>query len=801
MAGPFLIVVSVLVVLHELAVRHIVHTQYTDVLAEWLPNLCFLGKTLAAGHIPAWNPHVMGGTMFAGDPLHGWMNLSAMVLFTVLRCDLALRAYMMLQPILAGLGIYWFLRAERLSRPASTVGGLVLAVPLAGSSVFGSLYLSASVAWIALLLAAAARSVHARTWAGRLVWCGLTAAAWGQIAAAHTEGLLFGTAALLVYVTPRIAGQVRQGRLSRLSATLLGLALVAALVLVNLAYFLPRIEYLHRTTLGLGYGTLERLSRTFTGQTGGVFSVQLRLTAGWPLRLVLFPGLYLGATALALSFGAWFSEWRWSLGAPFAVFGAACYLLSLDRVAVALVGRTPASSLGSLYLHAPYRFAVGTVVALAVLAGVGVQAWLDASRLRRRLVLLAPGVLVWGVLPVTMGAPGRYLVLPAVAALAGGAALVAAVLRPRVAVIVPVVVAAELCISGLVGQRPGFEAHHSPEHPTAPQLAPLLLRIPYPAVDLRAYTTEGAIAAALSRAAAAGDQTRYLSAYPAGWDPRGYHVHQLPKDWGLMATQRSMIFGLQEAQGYNSDQLARYWEFVRAAEPKTIRYSAGFFRRPLPIALDLLDVGWVVEHADRPPPVTGAKPVVTEGQWQLYRLPSAPGPVSVITSWKVVPDPDRALAAVTATGFRPARQVILERTPGLAISAPTGTTSAQAAPASAVDRRISGDAAVITVSTDRAAIVLVRSTYDPDWRATVDGVPAPVLAADSVDQGIAVPAGYHTIRLFYRDPAIGIGLAASAEAAFGLFGGALALWWAGRRRQGPSEEDPATAVPGERATT
>jgi hypothetical protein len=38
----------------------------------------------------------------------------------LLRCDLALRWFIVLQPILAGLGVYWFLRGEGISRVASS---------------------------------------------------------------------------------------------------------------------------------------------------------------------------------------------------------------------------------------------------------------------------------------------------------------------------------------------------------------------------------------------------------------------------------------------------------------------------------------------------------------------------------------------------------------------------------------------------------------------------------------------------------------------------------------------------------
>src|SRR5437868_3049609 len=53
LAGPALIVGSVLVVLHSFAFGGRLTLQHVDILSQWLPTYCFLGKSLAAGHIPA----------------------------------------------------------------------------------------------------------------------------------------------------------------------------------------------------------------------------------------------------------------------------------------------------------------------------------------------------------------------------------------------------------------------------------------------------------------------------------------------------------------------------------------------------------------------------------------------------------------------------------------------------------------------------------------------------------------------------------------------------------------------------
>src|SRR6185503_7102464 len=228
----------------------------------------------------------MGGAPFAADPQSGWMYLPAMALFTALPCDVAIRAMVVLQPILAGLGIYWFARSEGLSRPAATTGGLVLALSLCSSRLGLFLPFPESLAWTALLLAAGSRYVRASTWPARAIWALLTGAAWGQLAASHAgHGLIVGTVALASYLGATTWRMVRSGEWSgREAAKILGL-LGPSLLLVNLAYLLPRLSYVSESSYGAGIGSVIELDAR---------------PLGWPLDLASSPGFYVGGAALFL---------------------------------------------------------------------------------------------------------------------------------------------------------------------------------------------------------------------------------------------------------------------------------------------------------------------------------------------------------------------------------------------------------------------------------------------------------------------------------------------------------------------
>ena len=64
------------------------------------------------------------------------------------------------------------------------------------------------------------------------------------------------------------------------------------------------------------------------------------------------------------------------------------------------------------------------------------------------------------------------------------------------------------------------------------------------------------------------------------------------------------------------------------------------------------------------------------------------------------------------------------------------------------------------------SLVVVAQTYYHDWRAEIDGQPAPLLRANVAFQAVQVPAGTHKLHLFYHDRAFEIGAAASLAAWF-----------------------------------
>jgi hypothetical protein len=74
---------------------------------------------------------------------------------------------------------------------------------------------------------------------------------------------------------------------------------------------------------------------------------------------------------------------------------------------------------------------------------------------------------------------------------------------------------------------------------------------------------------------------------------------------------------------------------------------------------------------------------------------------------------------------------------------------------------------VIAIATDGAetALLVLADLDYPGWRATIDGRPAAILAADGVLRGVLVPPGPHCLEYHYRPASWGWGIAVTALAA------------------------------------
>jgi hypothetical protein len=786
LAGPALIVMGCAIVLRGFWLGGHLTNQHPDLLAFWLPRWCYLGSSVSAGHIPTWLPFQFGGVPFVSDPQSGWLYAPVMALFSTMSCARALDMMIVLNPIVAGLGLYLFFRNEGTSRTAATVGGLTLSLSIASSVVALSMPFAGTLAWTAVALAGAAGFLHARTPARTLGWLGVTAFGLSQVAAALlTDGLLIAASALVPYLILRSIAQVRAGERRRRTAALLVVALLAAFPVLAAAILLPRFSLLPRTSIGHGYVELARLAQRLSGFRAPSPIVSRALTPEWATAFARGPSGYVGVLAVILTPVALMSK-RWRVPAlSFAFAGFVGWALNLNRFVHSARLRSFAlqHKLGELWLRAPERFKYLLILAFAGLAGYGVQAWLefvptrDWKTILRRAARWLPAVALLVIIPTAQGRwVGRYTVFWVGLIVAAPLLGMAAQGKQWARLAIPIFVAVELTTASLVAQGGGAGGGVAFESIRPPAITP------------HAYLTPDAIGAAL--VADRGTFERYLTFDPTVFaDVKGFLGRQAPSSWPAYEDGRSILFGIDEIQGYSPLQLDRYWRLVRRVAEFPVFYNAATFHSVRPEVLKLFGVGWLIVRSGQPLPPDAA-PVAEQGAYTLYRLTDAEPRASIVYDWTRVP-PGGGLDEVLQPGFDPAIEAIVEEQPSATI-ADQVLGSGLSGTGTAVYSERTPEQVDVRVTSSATGLLVVRNAFDRNWHATVDGRPAPLLLTDYMMQGVVVSAGTHRVELTYRDPAVGLGVLVSTVAWAILVG--LIVWFAvGDRRRRRTQTPPEVA--------
>jgi hypothetical protein len=748
--GPALIVGSVLFALRGFVFDGALTNQHPDLLTSWLPRWSFLGRTLAAGDIPLWNPFEMAGHRFAADPQSGWLYAPPSLLFSALSPGLALRLFIAFNPLLAGLGLYAFLRRETVGRVAATAGGLVLAMMISTSTIAISLPFAGAIAWTAVLLVGASGYRRAERWSGRLAWLALSAFAWEQVVTAHmSHGLVIATAFAVAYVGACAVSDARAGRLTGRASLGRAALFLAMLPVASLAVLVPHIDFLGESSLRGGYEALGDVGQSEVGDALGSNGVW----SAWPLGFAAAPGAYAGAAALPFVLLAVRPHRIRTLVAGIGGLALFSYVLTSPLLVTAGWFRATVLEMpfGDVYLHNPGRIRYVAVLALPVLAAAGLQGLIERPLSPRAALTWLGGAgglfVAWPLL--VEGNAARFVLFAAVLLAAGPLLYGFATRRWRWASAPAVVgvLTLELLASAVYSQvYEGGTIFTGLETGDHPNLVPQVLR--YPKLDEAAYLAVTPIVQHLRR-----EPGRYATwAPPAAYFEKGYLWMKSPADWPALAPTRGTLFGVPDALGYNPVQLPRYWQYIRTTNRLSVFYNASVLNEPSPEDVRLLGLRYLVVPTGLSPPVGGEIVEESDG-YSLWELADRQALASGTDLIAYVRDARAALTAVTSPGFDPAETAVVEDPDLVRRVGQPERWDARVVGGSATELRF-------LLAPHEGGVLTIRNAFDPGWRAEVDGTPAPTMPVDGFLQGVEVRgARARDVLLTYRDDAVMVGLA------------------------------------------
>ena len=89
---------------------------------------------------------------------------------------------------------------------------------------------------------------------------------------------------------------------------------------------------------------------------------------------------------------------------------------------------------------------------------------------------------------------------------------------------------------------------------------------------------------------------------------------------------------------------------------------------------------------------------------------------------------------------------------------PRGTLPAPPVRGTVLDESVMDNGYAATIDVRRASMLMLKATYMPEWQATVDGHPAPIVMLMPSFVGISIGPGTHHVRLDYRPSTVHNGL-------------------------------------------
>lgn len=646
-----------------------------DIGQQVQPWLLYLRHELRAGRLPFWNPHQFSGTPY-------WSNGSSAplfpfhLLFAALPVQLGLVLLPWLRLVVGGCGAWALARELGTSRAGALAAALIF--PLSGMITAFVLFPMANahalVPWVLL--------ATERLAGGRWGWAPLALLGGLQVAAGHPETAVFTGMLTLVYLAVRGAGRPEaatgaapgHGRATWLR--------FAGAWVVGLA-----VSAVHVVPLTF---TLVRSSKWL--ESHAAEGVPLPILGSLALRAVL-PELH-GNPAL----GTWWGPYNYPATAVYAgaaalpLAAAALRGLSRDRRWLAVAAVTLFALLAA-YQAPGVRHFLGALPVLGkslthylkfgVELGLALLAARGLDRLRtgegRRLLMAGSAVVLAALAAAWLAFAGEWRehgLADTQAAWTAGAAAVA------------------LLLAGTTRLTPAARRRVGPFLVRA---LPALL-----AADLvlaHARTNPALPAAALYPETGA---VRFLAAR-AGGDPR-LGSDRLAGVGTALQPNAALVYGLYDARGDTPVKLHHYQEvYASFASPHPVYF------RPVEdwesLWLDRLSVRWVVGRPGVPAPVPGWRLAYDGTDARVWRRPGA----LPLVRW-------------AEGGPAGARLEVLERSPGRWL------ISWQSPPPRGAP----------LLEEPRGATLIVAETWDPGWRARVDGEPAPVEAVDGVLLGVRV---------------------------------------------------------------
>lgn len=723
----------------------------TDISWIHYPGHIFMADEWLAGRIPLWDPYRQGGVPMLAEPQIGVLYPLRALFLSPLSPSLELSLFILLHFSLAGLFTYIMARSLRLSQAAATLAGLVFGFGGFLMAQVSNLNIMSGAAWLPLILFAVIQATRRRSWLTALL-AGLPLAL--QILTAHSQIVFYTLVTVAGYGVYRLAVDFLTGpplqRHNLRYALHTGL-LVTVMILIGMLLAAPQL-----------LPSSELLQFTLRSQDRGLDLLTENSLAPLMWLNLLVPSAF-GNNVIGFKGGDPFQEVFTYVGFMpllLAVVGLRArrpdqhffLLLLASTVLLALGDHTPLYRDVLQYLpgfdlfRIPARWLMVVTLALAVLAGFGLDTLLEKGVSRRALAIFLGVGLILTVGLVMIWTFSANLLNWSSQINEPYRKLAAAFLSkdftpdpiyqqrlllrwafglntPAFLLLANLAITAALIILLAVGRING----HKFAGLTLLAVSLDLLLAGGTAInpvkpEERWQVLSGGARYVLERVGA--DRV-----FPLGVSGEDESVRNLGQYF-------PSAYRVHSASGYSSPlKLARYETFLDKADPVQ--------------AIRVLGVRYLLTEGQMGADVAATYPLVySDAHSFVYENEEVLPRAFVVHQMIQAGSPAEALAHFQRRTLDPHQTVVLESESQATPLALTPTGSPASSSAAIITENPQYLELKATLSGDGYLVLL--DTFFPGWVATLDSQATPIYRADYLGRAVFVPAGEHTVRFEYR---------------------------------------------------
>ena len=194
--------------------------------------------------------------------------------------------------------------------------------------------------------------------------------------------------------------------------------------------------------------------------------------------------------------------------------------------------------------------------------------------------------------------------------------------------------------------------------------------------------------------------------------------------------------GIDLVTGFNDFAIQRYDNILKSDA----------LYNPNPAIRNLLNTKYIVAPSEMNIPYL--QKIAGRQGLHIYRNPGALPWFYLTPQYEIIPDENQILQKLTDPNTNPMQTALIEENPGI-------TSTPNASEAGSVKRlEYNEHQGHLKLSTTAHGprILVISQNHHPNWTATVNGEPKPLIRANYLWTAVALEPGEHTVELTYRDP-------------------------------------------------